>query len=166
MKELKWYEKISKENPKVGKGDYVHLVKHIEVTYQWINEVAGELDITDRKDRAYQALRSVLYALRDRLTHEELFQLSAQLPMLIRGLLFEGYHYAGKPEKFHVEELLDRIDEDMGRANEIEPEVIFTAVLKVLYKHVSKGEMDDLYAMMPGDIRELWSEAKEQFNKK
>lgn len=166
MKELNWYEKISKGKHNPGEGDQVHLGKHIEDTYQWINEIALELDITDRKDQAYQALRSVLYVLRDRLTHEELFQFSAQLPMLIRGLIFEGYHYAGKPDKFHVDELLDRVDEGMGQANEIEPEVVFSAVLKVLYKHVSQGEMDDIYAMMPKDIRELWDEAKEIFKVK
>lgn len=43
-----------------------------------------ELDWQDRH-AAYLALRATLHALRDRLTVEEVAELGAQLPMLIRG---------------------------------------------------------------------------------
>ena len=140
--------------------DILRLERHLSDTYQWINEIAKELDMPDRKDVAYTALRTVLHSLRDRLTYEELFQFSAQLPLLIRGLLFEGYHYPGKPDKFHVQELLKRVDAAMGPSSGTEPDVIFNAVLRVLYRHVSRGEMDDLSAIMPKDIRELWDGVK------
>jgi uncharacterized protein (DUF2267 family) len=36
-------------------------------------------------------LRATLHALRDRLIIDEVAQLSAQLPMLIRGLYYKGW---------------------------------------------------------------------------
>ena len=55
----------------------------------WVNEVAGELDwdVT----RAYRLLRAVLHALRDWLPPEEMSDLAAQLPVLIRGVFFESW---------------------------------------------------------------------------
>jgi len=39
--------------------------------------------------RAYNALRAVLHALRDRLTTEEIAQFGAQLPTFVRGVYYE-----------------------------------------------------------------------------
>jgi uncharacterized protein (DUF2267 family) len=44
-----------------------------------------------KRNQSYSALRAVLHALRDRLTVAETAHLSAQLPMLIRGIYFKGW---------------------------------------------------------------------------
>jgi uncharacterized protein (DUF2267 family) len=61
----------------------------------------------DRR-RAYRALAAVLHALRDRLTVDEVAQLGAQLPILVRGLYYDQWHHpAGKPDRLrHKEEFL------------------------------------------------------------
>lgn len=137
----------------------VNLEKFTMNANLWVDEIAGLMKVGDRKDLAWNALRSVLHALRDRLVPEEMFQLSAQLPMLIRGLFFEGYHYGDKPEKFHVDELKNRISETFGPLAEIDPEVVFKSVLLVLYDHISEGELQDIYSNMPKDIQQLWDES-------
>jgi Uncharacterized conserved protein (DUF2267) len=43
------------------------------------------------------ALRSVLHVLRNRLTPEQAVHLGAQLPLLVRGIFYEGWRIAGKP---------------------------------------------------------------------
>ena len=49
-------------------------------TQVWLNEVMTELDWTEQPQKAYVAPRSVLHALRDRLTVEEAVQLGGQFP--------------------------------------------------------------------------------------
>jgi uncharacterized protein (DUF2267 family) len=68
----------------------------IQETNIWLKELAERLHLQDRH-HAYAALRAVLHALRDRLTPETAVHLGAQLPMLVRGLYYEGWHMGGKP---------------------------------------------------------------------
>ncbi|MGZ3357160.1 MAG: DUF2267 domain-containing protein, partial [Isosphaeraceae bacterium] len=53
----------------------------IHTTNLWLENLMEELGWQDR-DQAYQALRVVLHALRDRLPEEALAALAAQLPLL------------------------------------------------------------------------------------
>ena len=68
----------------------------IQQTNIWLKTLADELHIEDRHD-AYRALRSVLHVLRDRLTPEQAVHLGAQLPLLVRGIFYDGWRIAGKP---------------------------------------------------------------------
>ena len=72
----------------------VTTIPHIEASVHtanvWLKELAQELGWEDR-ERVYHALRSVLHALRNRLTVDEAADLGAQLPLLIRGLYYEGW---------------------------------------------------------------------------
>jgi uncharacterized protein (DUF2267 family) len=62
------------------------------------------------RHKAYLALRATLHALRDRLTVEEVAQLGAQLPTLIRGFYYEGWDPTGKPLRVrHKEQFLARL---------------------------------------------------------
>ena len=59
----------------------------------WIKGMMRELG-TDEPAHAYRALGALLQALRDRLGVNEAAQLAAQLPLLVRGLFYEGWHPA------------------------------------------------------------------------
>src|ERR1700730_18100428 len=93
----------------------------VQKTNTWLKEIAQALG-SDRH-RAYQALRAVLHCLRDRLTVDEAAQLGDQLPMLVRGIYYEAWHPAGKPEKVRSrEEFLARIGARLPKAKAIDPE--------------------------------------------
>lgn len=129
----------------------------IQETNVWLHDIERELHDT-RRQMAYHALRGVLFALRDRLIVTEVFDLSAQLPMLIRGILFEGYKPTGKPEKYHREEFLARVSKELQQAGGGNPEAAARAVFRVLQQHVSAGEVEKLRHALPRDLRTLWGE--------
>lgn len=129
----------------------------LEETYHWLHEIGVKMNNPNRH-MAYHALRGVLFALRDRLPIEEAVQLAAQLPMLMRGIFFEGYRPAGKPDKFHAEEFLARVEHEIRLAGHAHAETAVRAVLSVLSRHVSAGEIKNVYESLPRDLRRLWPE--------
>jgi uncharacterized protein (DUF2267 family) len=95
--------------------------------------------------------------LRDRLTVEEVAQLGAQLPMLIRGFYYEGWDPTGKPLRVrHREQFLERILQEFRRDDDIDPEEVARAVFMVLEKRVTEGEIEDVKCVLPAEIRDLW----------
>ena len=114
-----------------------------------------ELDLDDRR-QAYLALRAVLHALRDRLTVEEVTQLGAQLPMLVRGFYYEGWTLRAKPVKWHKAEFLAHIRQEFPLADELDPESVVRVVFEVLAGRVSAGEINDVKHCLPKELRALW----------
>ena len=124
-------------------------------TNTWLKEIAEKLG-SDRHD-AYQALRAVLHCLCDRLTTDEAAHLGDQLPMLIRGIYYEAWHPAGKPEKIRSrEEFLAWVDTRFPKTTLVDREDAVRAVFQALENHVSAGEIGDVVQSLPKDIRALW----------
>ncbi|MFW6194910.1 MAG: DUF2267 domain-containing protein, partial [Chloroflexota bacterium] len=99
---------------------------------------------------------ATLHALRDRLSVDENAQLSAQLPMLVRGIYFEGWDPSDRPGKpRHKEAFIDDVMRE-ARDPDYEPEPAVKAVFKVLARHVSPGEIEDVRHLLPAEIREMW----------
>lgn len=128
----------------------------VHKTNAWLKEVMQEIHRDDRR-KAYDALRATLHALRDRLTVEEVAQLGAQLPMLIRGFYYEGWDPTLKPLKLRDrQEFLDMIDQKFKADETLNPLMIAQAVFKVLANRVTAGEIEDVKHMLPAEIRDLW----------
>jgi uncharacterized protein (DUF2267 family) len=124
-------------------------------TREWIDQVATELGDPDRR-RAYRELKAVLHTLRDRVPVNEAAQLAAQLPELLRGAYYENWVPAHTPQRYRTrDEFLSRIAEAGGMAGETEASYALTAVMKVLRRHVSAGEIADVMADMPHDVAAL-----------
>jgi len=135
------------------------LRRTVHTTSAWLKRIAEELGHGD-KQRAYHALRGVLFAIRDRLPIDEALDLSAQLPTLVRGVFFEGYKAAGKPETYRSrDEFLQRVNEELAVVGRANPEAATRAVLTLLNEKVTAGEVEDVRHMLPSSIRGLWPEA-------
>jgi uncharacterized protein (DUF2267 family) len=128
----------------------------VHKTNSWLKEVMQGIHRDDRH-KAYLAMRATLHALRDRLTIEEVAQLGAQLPMLIRGFYYEGWDPTCKPLKLRDrEEFLSMVDEEFRARDTLNPELIARAVFTVLANRVAAGEIEDVKHVLPEEIRDLW----------
>ena len=57
-----------------------------------------QLGTGDRK-LAYNVLKATLHALRDRIGPENAIHLGAQLPILVRGIYYDGWQFAQTPSE-------------------------------------------------------------------
>lgn len=127
----------------------------IHKTNSWLKEIAEQLQTN--RNIALIALRAVLHTLRDRLTIEETAELSAQLPMLIRGLFFEGWKPSAQPVKYDREGFFAAIAAQFPNNLAFDSEQVTRAVFRVLSQHIAKGEMEDIRSILPADLKDLWS---------
>lgn len=130
--------------------------KTTQKTAHWIEAVAHNMGSTDM-ERSYHVLRSVLHAVRDRLPPDEAVHLGAQMPMLVRGFYYEGWHPANKPEPYrHKNEFLDHIARDVPTLDPTQRERAASAVFTLLNEEISGGETEQVRHALPAEIREIW----------
>jgi len=130
----------------------------VHMTNRWLHEIMDLLQWDDRQ-KAYHALRVVLHTLRDRLPVDHAAALGAQLPMLIRGIYYEGWNPSKAPLKERKKmDFLDHIGAEFLYETDAEVEEVTRAVLSVLAKHISKGEVESVKLTLPHEIRDLWAE--------
>lgn len=128
----------------------------VQETNVWLRGVAEQLQL-DRHD-AYSALRAVLHALRDRLPPEVAVHLGAQLPMLVRGFYYEGWHMAGKPTKDrHIEEFADHVLKELPPRFPMDPLIVARGVFEILWEKLDPGEFAKLMDHLPAPLRTLRS---------
>jgi len=131
--------------------------KSLQTTNIWLGEIMRDLG-PDRQV-AYRALRAVLHALRDRLTINEAADLGAQLPLVIRGIFFDGWRPAGKPEPMRsLDAFLERIRDGLSDIRPVNAREAARSVFKTLSLHVTQGEIDEVKSQLPEEIRRLWPE--------
>lgn len=128
----------------------------VKTTNEWVNEV-NEKTGWDHKQRSYRLLRAVLHAVRDHLTVDEAAQLAAQLPMLIRGIYYEGWNPSKTPVKIRARApFIEAVQADFETDPMSDAPAAIAAVMAVLRAHVSPGEMEDVENAFTDDIRALF----------
>lgn len=130
----------------------------VHTTHIWLKEIMEQLHTESRRD-AFRALRLVLQSLRDHLPIEQSAHLSAQLPLLIRGLYFEGWRPSQLPRKDRtVDGFLQPLHDAKFSGVGFAPVDIARRVFLVLETKISDGEIDDVKRSLPKPIRQLWSD--------
>lgn len=133
------------------------IAQSVEKAHIWLGEMADEIGTDDRQE-AYRVLRAYLHSLRDRLPVDEAAQLAAQLPELIRGIYYEGWDPSKTPVRYRgLADFLDRIAREANLDGETEASYAVSSAAKVLRRHVSTGEIDDIRAVLPDDLKVILS---------
>lgn len=122
------------------------VLKEIEHAYGWSKE---------QRNVSYDALRAVLHALRDRLTVDECAHLAAQLPLLVRGVHYEGWDPSRVPVKMNKEEFLQRVRSGFPHEVGGDMERLVSTVLQALRQYVTEGEWEDIKSSISRDLRPL-----------
>ncbi|MGP0034624.1 MAG: DUF2267 domain-containing protein [Solirubrobacteraceae bacterium] len=131
--------------------------RSVEKAHVWINDTAEALG-TEDSHHAYRVLRAFLHAVRDHLSVDEAAQLSAQLPIFVRGVFFEGWDPGRTSEHTRdLDSFLAKIAGEAGLAGETEASFAAAAGGRVLRQHVSTGEGASVLRALPQHIRELLS---------
>jgi uncharacterized protein (DUF2267 family) len=124
---------------------------------EWIDTVAERLRTEDR-NHAYRVLRAWLRTVRDRLGVDAAAHFSAQLPVLLRGVYFDGWSPSHVPVKYDAEQLLVTIAQE-ARLSVAEAERAVPAITDALSRRCSPGQIEHLLAQLPGPLRELLTPA-------
>ena len=121
-----------------------------------------QMHIEDRHD-AYRALRSVLHVLRDRLTPEQAVHLGAQLPLLVRGIFYDGWRIAGKPsDERQPTEFATLVAAHLPPWLARDALRVTRAVFGLLEKELVWSETEKIIATLPHPLRALWPAPKSQ----
>ncbi len=136
--------------------------KTLQLSNVWLNELMQAVDWDD-KYRAYRLLRATLHTLRDRLPAHEAVHLGAQLPMLIRGLYYEGWHMPDKtPSGRSKADFLAHIEAAFSKDPNEDTEGLVRQVFALLARKVSTGEIGDITQVLPPEVRALWPAPSER----
>jgi uncharacterized protein (DUF2267 family) len=132
------------------------LAHAVQQTQEWLKELRDNGDLPD-EGTALSVLRAVLHQLRDRLTPEEAIDLAAQLPLVVRGLYFEGWRPSRTPEKKvrSRQEFVDGVAAKL-RPHTIPPEPAVRDVFALIAHHCDPGEVSQVIGQLPPEVKELW----------
>jgi uncharacterized protein (DUF2267 family) len=125
----------------------------IETTNAWLGAVEKGFG-TDDRGLAYRTTRAWLHSLRDRLTVEVAAHFAAQLPDLLRGVFYDGWNPSHVPQKYGSADYMRRFARDAGihDSDVAKAAGIVTAVVR---QHASAGVVNEAFALLPADLREL-----------
>lgn len=127
----------------------------LDTTRQWLAALQERMGLQDQQE-AFVVMRAVLQTLRDRLTVAETAQFAAELPMLLQGVYYHQWTPRDKPEKIRSrQEFLEKVGEKLMGRHDAEESA--QAVFAVLEEKMPGGELEDVKAVLPAEIREIWA---------
>lgn len=138
-----------------GHPSFDHTIQEANI---WLKAVAVELHFEDRR-HAYSALRAAIHALRDRLQAHSAVHFGAQLPMVIRGLYYEGWRLTDKPTDAHtVDGFCAIVAKELPPKFPLDPLTLIRGVFRVVFEQLDPGESAKVIDQLPVALRSLWPE--------
>ncbi|MEU0150908.1 DUF2267 domain-containing protein [Micromonospora fulviviridis] len=122
------------------------MLKEIESAYGWPKE---------QRNQSYAAMRTVLHLLRDRMPVGQSVEFAQQLPVLLRGVYFDGWQPENVPIKLNREDFLYEVRQGFPYDVEGGTQRVVQVVLDTLRRHVTQGEWEDVKSAMPKDLGQM-----------
>lgn len=132
--------------------------KTLQTTHIWLDEIM--LVLGPDRQVAWHVLGAVLRALRalrDRLPLELSAHLSAQLPLLVRGLYFDQWRPTEQPVKLRTrDEFFERVAADLKNTRPMNVEQAVRSVFRVINHRLDPGQVQHVREALPQPLQTLW----------
>ena len=129
--------------------------KSLQTTNIWLDEVMA--DIGPDRQVAWHVLGAVLRALRDRVPAPLAAHLGAQLPLIVRGAYYDGYHPNAEPMRLRTQDaFLAHVEHGLHGIRPVDPRDAVCAVFDVLSAHLPRGQCVKVRDALPDDVKALW----------
>lgn len=125
----------------------------VQTANAWLADVERTSGGQDR-EHAWRLLRAWLRTLRDRLPVDATAKFGAQLPLLLRGVYYEGWHPGGTPVRYNRAGYVGRFAAEAAIPEADVPGAA-QAVTEALMRHLPHGEFDEVLAVLPLEVRGL-----------
>lgn len=123
----------------------------------WLKDLSSMLGWDDDRRRAYRLLRALLHVLRDRVPLNEAAQFGAQLPVFFRSVYYEGWSpKTPLSELRRKDDFVWAVTQSFEIGDLDDPEKAVRTAIEFISRQISPGEIDDIKACMPADIKQLW----------
>ena len=135
----------------------------VQRAHEWLHEIGYGLGF-DNERAAYAALRATLHGVRDRLPIELVAHFGAGLPILIRGIYYDGWHPSAERLKAaHDEDFAQSLRDELRDHGELmNTEHVALAVMRVIDHRMDPKQIDHILGALPKQVRGLWRRAREQ----
>jgi uncharacterized protein (DUF2267 family) len=134
--------------------------KTLQTTNTWLDEIGAALG--PNRHVAWKVLSVVLHKLRDRLPVELAAHLSAQLPLLVRGVYYDQYQMAKQPADWDLEQFIHEVSKWLSDTRPVDPNDAVRTVFSLLSRHIPRGEIQHIQGALPADLRTFWISAEER----
>ena len=118
------------------------------------------------KERAGRIIRAVFHSIRNRLPHEESFQLLAQLPMSLKGVYVDGWKFNKDFKRItHLSDFLDEVrQEDGGLAgyefdDNSKAKIAIASIFRALNYFISDEEMNEILNVLSSALKKFIKES-------
>src|ERR1051326_8956287 len=112
------------------------LDKSLQTTNIWLKEIMQAEAVGPDRQVAWRGLGAVLHTLRDRISVDQVAHLGAELPIVVRGLYYDQWHPAGKPDRERrADEFAARVMAELRDTRRIDPDDATRAVFATIGAH-------------------------------
>lgn len=134
-----------------------NLRQALNICEVWLHEIEQHPPI-QTPEEAYAVLRAVLHTIRDRLPVNDAAHMSAQLPLIVRGIYYEGWNPASVPKRLSEQDFYDEVRKKLERkCAAVDERTLSEIIFDVLNHHLTPEEVVHVRQHLPKELQQRWS---------